>query len=105
MPVTARQLETLIRVSTAIAKSHLAKVVELADAKKAYELLYFACFKVLFLLQTIIRFVIHQLQVFRKNQKSDLNLKSKNGTSESTTRIRMMFRMKKWKRLLSHFEF
>lgn len=45
MPVTARQLETLIRVSTAIAKSHLAKVVELADAKKAYELLYFACFK------------------------------------------------------------
>lgn len=100
MPVTARQLETLIRVSTAIAKSHLAKVVELADAKKAYELLYFACFKVLFLLQKIIRF-----QVFRKNQKSDLNLKSKNGTSESTTRIRMMFRMKKWKRLLSHFEF
>ena len=53
MPVTARQLETLIRVSTAIAKSHLAKVVELADAKKAYELLYFACFKVLFLLQKI----------------------------------------------------
>lgn len=104
MPVTARQLETLIRVSTAIAKSHLAKVVELADAKKAYELLYFACFKVLFLLQKIIRFVI-QLQVFRKNQKSDLNLKSKNGTSESTTRIQMMFRMKKWKRLLSHFEF
>uniref|UniRef100_A0A914MVC3 DNA replication licensing factor MCM3 n=1 Tax=Meloidogyne incognita TaxID=6306 RepID=A0A914MVC3_MELIC len=45
MPVTARQLETLIRLSTAIAKSRLAKIIELKDAKKAYELLYFACFK------------------------------------------------------------
>ena len=48
MPVTARQLETLIRLSTAIAKSRLAKIIELKDAKKAYELLYFACFKVCF---------------------------------------------------------
>jgi len=46
MPVTARQLETLIRLSTAIAKARLAKTVELSDAKHAYELLHFACFKV-----------------------------------------------------------
>jgi DNA replication licensing factor MCM3 len=46
MPVTARQLETLIRLSTASAKARLSKTVDLVDAKKAYELLYFACFKV-----------------------------------------------------------
>lgn len=46
MPVTARQLETLIRLSTAMAKARLAKTVERTDAEKAYQLLYFACFKV-----------------------------------------------------------
>uniref|UniRef100_A0A915DLE0 DNA replication licensing factor MCM3 n=1 Tax=Ditylenchus dipsaci TaxID=166011 RepID=A0A915DLE0_9BILA len=45
MPVTARQLETLIRLGTAMAKARLSKEVELADAKGAFELLYFACFK------------------------------------------------------------
>ncbi|KAI1716223.1 MCM2/3/5 family domain-containing protein [Ditylenchus destructor] len=45
MPVTARQLETLIRLSTAMAKARLAKEVELIDAKNAYDLLHFACFK------------------------------------------------------------
>lgn len=44
MPVTARQLETLIRLSTAMAKARLAKEVELVDAKHAYELLYYASF-------------------------------------------------------------
>ncbi|VDM37552.1 unnamed protein product [Toxocara canis] len=45
MPVTARQLETLIRLSTAMAKARLAKTVERSDAEKAYQLLHFACFK------------------------------------------------------------
>ena len=45
MPVTARQLETLIRLSTAIAKVRFSKTVSKEDAKKAYDLLHFACFK------------------------------------------------------------
>lgn len=45
MPVTARQLETLIRLSTAIAKARFSKHVERQDAEKAYNLLHFACFK------------------------------------------------------------
>uniref|UniRef100_A0A915B2R2 DNA replication licensing factor MCM3 n=1 Tax=Parascaris univalens TaxID=6257 RepID=A0A915B2R2_PARUN len=45
MPVTARQLETLIRVSTAMAKARLGKTVERSDAESAYQLLHFACFK------------------------------------------------------------
>lgn len=45
MPVTVRQLETLIRVSTAMAKARLAKNVERSDAEKAYQLLHYACFK------------------------------------------------------------
>ncbi|MCP9265227.1 Maternal DNA replication licensing factor mcm3 [Dirofilaria immitis] len=45
MPVTVRQLETLIRISTAMAKARLAKNVERSDAEKAYQLLHYACFK------------------------------------------------------------
>lgn len=42
--MTARQLETLIRVSTAFAKSRLSPVVEEEDAVKAGELLQFALY-------------------------------------------------------------
>ncbi|EFO21958.1 DNA replication licensing factor [Loa loa] len=45
MPVTVRQLETMIRISTAMAKARLAKNVERLDAEKAYQLLHYACFK------------------------------------------------------------
>jgi DNA replication licensing factor MCM3 len=45
MPVTARQLETLIRLSTAIAKCRLSNAISAEDAQEAYDLLYYACFK------------------------------------------------------------
>ncbi|PAV78729.1 hypothetical protein WR25_07419 [Diploscapter pachys] len=45
MAVTARQLETLIRLSTSIAKARFSKTVDYSDAEMAYHLLHFACFK------------------------------------------------------------
>ncbi|KAI6243918.1 DNA replication licensing factor MCM3 [Aphelenchoides fujianensis] len=45
MPVTARQLESLIRLSIAMAKARLGTNVTEDDAEKAFELLQFAMFK------------------------------------------------------------
>ncbi|CDW58625.1 DNA replication licensing factor MCM3 [Trichuris trichiura] len=45
MPMTARMLETLIRLSTAFAKIRFAKRVTVADAEKAYSMLSYAIFK------------------------------------------------------------
>ncbi|CAH1772733.1 unnamed protein product [Owenia fusiformis] len=44
-PVTARSLETIIRLATAHAKARLCKLVELQDAEAAVELVQFAYFK------------------------------------------------------------
>jgi DNA replication licensing factor MCM3 len=44
-PVTARALETLIRLSTAHARARLSKVIDADDAHSAIELVQFAYFK------------------------------------------------------------
>ncbi|CAG9316025.1 unnamed protein product [Blepharisma stoltei] len=45
VPITVRTLETLIRLSTAIAKAHLSQTVKLAHCEEAFNLLKFAIFQ------------------------------------------------------------
>lgn len=44
-PITARALETLIRLSTAHAKARLSRTVDVEDAEAAIEMVSYAYFK------------------------------------------------------------
>ena len=51
--MTARSLETLIRLSTAHAKARLSRTVDIEDAEMAIELVQFATFKKVIKLVTL----------------------------------------------------
>ena len=71
--MTARSLETLIRLATAHAKARLSKTVDLQDAESAIELIQFAIFKKV-------------LEKERKRRKSDSDEEMDEGEEQEQRR-------------------